>query len=301
MQLKSATDAFEGAVNCEISGQSGKIWLEYAKFQEERKRHKTAQKIYLRALVGDENSGGKPGADEKYHSMLWNEFLRMMRELNNAPNLSLQELRDAVESEHVAQMKEAGVVAQQNNSTAYGQGEPPLKRPKVGDTASVMAMSMSLPGQPLPMSLDGPVMSAKSIEKETAAVFESLQQLSPDLSAAWFARDGNSPPSRPEPPLFTPSPPKFSDATGRDILGDELALALIRMLLKKDEADESGNVLLDICLGCWIMTALKEKEAAKAFETLDVKMVRVDLCPVARYAIAFNTVPFISNIRFLSP
>lgn len=277
LQLKATTDAFEGAVNCEIAGQNGKVWLEYAKFQEERKRHKTAQKVYLRALVGDESSGGKPGADEEYHPMLWDEFLRMMRALNNAPNLSLQELRDAVEKEHVAQMKEAGVGAQWDDATADDDGGPPLKRPKVEDTANALAMAMSIPGQPLPMSLDNPVMSAESIEKETAAVVESVQQLSPDISAAWFARDGDSPPSRPEPPLFTPSPPKFSDATGRDILGDELSLALIRMLLKKDGADESGNILLDVCRGCWMMTALKEKEAAKAVETLDAKMVRMEL------------------------
>lgn len=274
VQLKAAAEAFEGAVNCEIAGRSGKIWLEYARYQEERKRHKTAQKIYLRALVGDENTGGKPGADDEFHPMLWDKFLQMMRELNNAPNLSLQELRDAVEKEHVAQMKQAGV---QQDDAADGDGGPPLKRTKIEDTGAVLAMPV--PGQQQqPMSLDTPMMSAGSIERETAAAVESMQQLSPDVSAAWFARDGDSPPSRPEPPLFTPSPPKFSDATGRDILGDELALMLIQVLLKKDESDVSGSILLDICRGCWMMTALKEKETLKAIQTLDAKMVSINLC-----------------------
>ena len=124
------------------------------------------------------------------------------------------------------------------------------------------------------MAIDASVMSAESIEKETAEAVDRMKELSPDISAAWFARDGDSPPSRPEPPLFTPSPPKFSDATGREVLGDELALKLIQMLLKKDESDQSGTILLDVSRACWTMTALKEKEAAKAIETLDNKMSR---------------------------
>lgn len=271
-RLKGATEAFEGAVSCEIAGRDGKVWLEYAKYQEGRNRHKTAQKIYLRALVGDDkNGGGGPGAEEASHPMLWEEFLRMVRDLNKTPNLTLQELRSAVETEHVSQMKK--------DDGDDGDG-PPLKRAKMEDDvggASVMAVAMIMPvpgqGQQA-MALDSSVMSAESIEKETAEAVDRMKELSPDISAAWFARDGDSPPSRPEPPLFTPSPPKFSDATGREVLGDELALKLIQMLLKKDESDQSGTILLDVSRACWTMTALKEKEAAKAIETLDNKMSR---------------------------
>jgi len=270
-RFKGATEAFEGAVSCEIAGKDGKVWLEYAKYQEERKRHKTAQKIYLRALIGDDQSGGRPGAEEASHPMLWEEFLRMVRDLNKTPNLTLQDLRAAVETEHVSQVKK--------DDGADGDG-PPLKRAKMEDDfggASVLAAAMMVPvpgqGQQA-MALDTSVMSAESIEKETAEAVDRMKELSPDISAAWFARDGDSQPSRPEPPLFTPSPPKFSDATGREVLGDELSLKLIQMLLKKDESDQSGTILLDVCRACWMMTALKEKEAAKAIETLDNKMSR---------------------------
>jgi len=272
-RFKGATEAFEGAVSCEIAGRDGKVWLEYAKYQEERTRHKTAQKIYLRALIGDEKTGERPGAEEASHPMLWQEFLRMTRDLNKNPNLSLKDLRDAVEKEHVSQIKK--------DDAADGGDGPPLKRAKMEDDFGASALAnaasaavMHVPGQAQQaMALDTPLMSAESIEKETAEVVDKMKELSPDISAAWFARDGDSPPSRPEPPLFTPSPPKFSDATGREVLGDELALTLIQMLLKKDESDQSGNILLDVCRACWMMTALKEKEAAKAIETLDNKMV----------------------------
>ena len=264
-RFKGATEAFEGAVSCEVAGRDGKVWLEYAKYQEERKRHKTAQKIYLRALIGDDKSGGRPGAEEASHPMLWEEFLRMTRDLNKNPNLSMQDLRDAVEKEHVSQMK------MDDGGADDGDG-PPLKRAKMEDDLAAAVMPMPGQGQQA-MAIDTPIISAESIEKETAEAVDRMKELSPDISAAWFARDGSDPPSRPEPPLFTPSPPKFSDATGREVLGDELALKLIQMLLKKDESDQSGNILLDVCRACWMMTALKEKEAAKAIETLDNKMV----------------------------
>ncbi|KAL7449960.1 hypothetical protein ACHAXS_000219, partial [Conticribra weissflogii] len=52
-QFKSATEVYEQATNCAVAGRVGKIWLEYARFLEERGRPRTAQKIYLRALVGE--------------------------------------------------------------------------------------------------------------------------------------------------------------------------------------------------------------------------------------------------------
>ena len=255
-------------MSCEIAGRDGKVWLEYAKYQEERERHKTAQKIYLRALIGDDKSGGRPGAEEASHPMLWEEFLRMTRDLNKNPNLSMQDLRDAVEKEHVSQMK-------MDDGGADGGDGPPLKRAKMEDDLANVSAAAAVAVMPIPgqgqqvMAIDTPVINAESIEKETAEAVDRMKELSPDISAAWFARDGSDSPSRPEPPLFTPSPPKFSDATGREVLGDELALKLIQSI----ESDQSGNILLDVCRACWMMTALKEKEAAKAIETLDKKMV----------------------------
>mmetsp|Transcript_5298 Transcript_5298/g.6941 ORF Transcript_5298/g.6941 Transcript_5298/m.6941 type:complete len:329 (-) Transcript_5298:66-1052(-) len=96
----------------------------------------------------------------------------------------------------------------------------------------------------------------------------------PEYSAAWLARDGDSPPLPPSPALFTASPPKLADPTGKAILGEKLALALITMLLKKDDNDKCGSVLLDVCRGLWLMTGLKEKESSKAIENLEKEMTK---------------------------
>ena len=76
------------------------------------------------------------------------------------------------------------------------------------------------------------------------------------------------------PPLFQTSPPKWGDASGKDILGTDLALQLIRLLLKTCEQDFVGTLILEISKACWMMTALKEKEARLAVDNLDQKLVR---------------------------
>jgi hypothetical protein len=94
----------------------------------------------------------------------------------------------------------------------------------------------------------------------------------PEISAAWYLRDGDAAPSFPD-QLFAPSPPKLADPTGRDLLGDDLALALMERLIKNDDQDVSGAVLLEVCRGLWMMTALKEKETSKSIKCLDSSMV----------------------------
>jgi hypothetical protein len=96
-----------------------------------------------------------------------------------------------------------------------------------------------------------------------------------------MARDGASLPSRPEPPFFTPSPPKWGDASGKDVLGMDVALPLIQLLLKTSSTqDFVGNVILEIAKACWMMTALKEKEAQLALTQLDQTLVslQIPLC-----------------------
>ena len=280
---------------CEIAGKNGKLWLAFAKDQEARNRHKTAQKIFLRALVG-KSDDNRPGADERYHPMLWNEFLRMMRELNNSPNLSLDGLRKAVEHEHVVQMKLEGSKEDQEQSESSGIDGPPLKRPKVKDSDSGELLMQHQPAKVAIGALANTLaLSAELVEKETAAFANDMKQLPPDVLAAWYARDGDSPPSRPEPPLFTPSPPKASDATGRDVLGDELALQLIRRLLKGEDSNLSGSVLLVICRGCWMITALKEREASKALESIEKCMVSACLVYGRNALDTFSPLLFISS------
>jgi len=299
---KSAAEAFEAAVNCPIAGSRGNIWLEYAKFYEERDppKHKSAQKVYLRALVGDVSIGAAVQNEEERNT-LWNAFLCMMQSLNNNSGLTMEELRSAVEKEHVAlfeqqqqqqqngENEDAGGAVQPlkeeegggNDATLFNatEGEyPPTKRPKIGEPSVELtpvistAKTNTATNQPAVNTFVPPI-SAKEIEDATAVLIGSTQNMPPEFTAAWYARDGDAPPSRPEPPLFTPSPPKSGDASGKGILGDELALRLIKMLSKKTH---SSAILLDICRGCWMMTALKEKEAAKALAECDERM-RADM------------------------
>ena len=99
---------YEQAINCPVAGQSGRIWSEYARFLEERGRPRTAQNIYLRALVGgggggeDGSGGGDPRVmDPADRAALWDGFLRMMRSLRKNPDLTLDELKGAAKREHI--------------------------------------------------------------------------------------------------------------------------------------------------------------------------------------------------------
>jgi hypothetical protein len=90
-------------------------------------------------------------------------------------------------------------------------------------------------------------------------------QQDPDFFAAWMVHDGDAPPQPPEPPLFVAAPPKLSDPTGKDLLGEELALAMIQRLL-----EPSGSVLLEVCRALvWTLTALNEQKSKKALERFD--------------------------------
>ena len=98
LQFKSATEAYEQAVVCPVAGSVGRVWLDYARFAQDRDKLRTAQKIYLRALVGDTTS---PAAvmDEQDRNLLWNEFLEMMKQTK--PELTMAALKKAVEEEHL--------------------------------------------------------------------------------------------------------------------------------------------------------------------------------------------------------
>jgi hypothetical protein len=117
-----------------------------------------------------------------------------------------------------------------------------------------------------PQQLDSHVVTAEEVEMEKTRFLEMTQPgaMPPEITAAWMLRDGIDSATIPEPPLFTASPPKLSDTSGRDILGDELALLLIQRLLEK-----SGSVVLHVCQGLWMLTALKEKESQRELEMLD--------------------------------
>ena len=202
-QFKSATEAYEQAVQCPVAGSVGRVWLDYARFAEERGKLKTAQDIYLRALVGSQEGTNAAAAvtDEQDQNLLWHEFLDMMQKSN--PELTLSNLRSAVEKEHIAGETAPETVASLEATSAEDSpsSSPPSKRIKLENVAE---NDTAAPTH---------VVTAESVQIEAKAFAEGLSQpnVSPDLAAAWMLRDGNGPAQPPEPPLFQPSPPKLSD------------------------------------------------------------------------------------------
>ncbi len=231
-QYKSATEAFEQAVECPIGSTVGRVWLEYARFLEERNKLRTAQQVYLRALVTPQPNG-LTGAvqDEQDQNLLWNEFLELSRTTTENPDLTLKELKQAIQEEHAE--------------------EPAMKRPRLNDAIKKE-------------DEDGPkirthVVTPTDVELEIETLTEAIQNVpnDPTFMAAWLIRDGDAPPQPPI-PLFEAAPPKLSDPTGRDLLGEDLALALVTRLL-----EPSGGIVLQVCRGLWMWTLLKEQQAQK--------------------------------------
>jgi len=269
-------ETYEKAVMDPVAGSLGRIWLEYARFAEERDKMITAQNVYLRALVGNGTSS-TPAAvtDEQDSPLLWNEFLEMMRRKKN-PSLTLQDLKRAVENEHVRKRALPSSAAEVVTSSTEVMSSTSLEQPeeKRARTEQVsLSSSVASAENPLPPSVsqNAPppttktyVVTAEDVENEKSMLLEMTSQMPSDIWAEWITRDGDAPPTAPEYPLFTPTRPKLSDSSGRDLVGDEMALAVMERLLQ-----DSGTVLLETCRGLWLLTALKEKEAAKAIENLD--------------------------------
>jgi len=243
--FRTCMETYEKAVSDPVASSVGRVWLEYARFAEERDKPRTAQNVYLRALVGP------PPAvtDEQDATLLWEEFLALMRTSNQNPSLTMNELRNAVEQEHLAILHAAPEPV-----TSHGDEGRPEKK-----------LRLESPQQHLLSNTYA--VTKEAVEAETAGLLGLTTELPPEMLAAWIARDGDAPAVPPEPPLFSPSPPKLSDPTGRDLLGSELALAVIERLL-----ESSGSVMLETCRGLWMLTALKEKEATTAIDKLDKEL-----------------------------
>ena len=266
-QFKSATEAYEQAVECPVSGQVGRIWIDYARFLDDRGKQRTAQQVYLRAL--HDNQGGVV-RDEQDRTLLWNEFLEMMRKRN--PTLTLLELQNAIEEE----TKTSVNPYVEGDDSMYDDLQPPpetvssssaaAKRPRSNsasgeDQTESMADEQN-PSIPLPRSH---VVTASDIDTEKKLLQELTEnaQNDPGFMATWMARDGNDAPQPPT-PLFGCSPPKLSDSTGKDLLGEEMALQMIQTLLKP-----TGPIILQVCRGMWMLNGLKEHQAQKALAKLD--------------------------------
>lgn len=266
-KFKASTDTFESAINCPVAGSSGSVWLAYAQFLQERNRNKTAQKIFLRALVGDDHNPA-PVSNEEEREQLWEEFLSMMKRLNSDESLTLEQLKAEV-SEHTDASSE----------TAKAEvDDRPMKKPKVEMDSSAESVIQTQISVAVPQPISKPpsmqtLTSASNVEATAKALSAIMEKFPGNIQAEWLVRDGNDLPSRPEPPLFSPSPPKLAEASGRDLLGTEIALQLIRLLIPKSDNDVTGHTVLEIIKGCWAMTALKEREAAKCIEALDKRLL----------------------------
>jgi len=242
---KSAMDTYEQAISDPTSGTVGRVFLEYARFAEEREKKVTAQKVYIRALVGDSEQQAAV-TDEQDTALLWNEFLEMMR--RNNPSLSLLDLKQAVQNEHTRKRM------QPDQNTSISNLDE--KRSRTNDMMP-------------PLERRTYVVTSDEVEAETVKMKAIVAQMPPEISAAWMARDGDSPAQAPEHPLFSPTRPKMSDASGRELIGDEMALRITERLLS-----DSGSVLLEVCRTLWLTTALKEKETSQALESLDDSMMK---------------------------
>ena len=181
------------------------------------------------------------------------------------PELSMAQLKEAVEHEHLQPAAEEPLedMAVPDPITSVSNTEETEERPEKRQKLE------NAPAEP-----KAHVVTAQAVAAEATDLLASAQGgLPPEISAAWFVRDGDSLPNPPEPPLFLASPPKLADPTGKELLGTEKALEVITRLLKKDEEDPSGTMLLEVCRGLWMLTALKEKEAAAAIDRVDQAIV----------------------------
>eukprot|EP00594_Rhizosolenia_setigera_P001077 CAMPEP_0178945110 /NCGR_PEP_ID=MMETSP0789-20121207/3544_1 /TAXON_ID=3005 /ORGANISM="Rhizosolenia setigera, Strain CCMP 1694" /LENGTH=477 /DNA_ID=CAMNT_0020624947 /DNA_START=223 /DNA_END=1653 /DNA_ORIENTATION=- len=337
-KFKSALDTYENATQCPVSKSSGKLWRNYTAFCRSRNRPRHAQTVFLRALTG-ENRGAVTNEIERFK--LWNDFLEMSRETSKNPNLTLDQLMNAVENE----------VASSNTSTTkssptvsaipipVGSMPPSVSQMEIstGDsnenlrpnkvqktfhhdpsssvlsstiaphlstfpatmtneqqnsmimTESQIQSALSLvnpaPSTPATLSLSERIQketenllskiggNSDNSSKDTSVTFPTFLSTSPfvippEIMAEWLAMDGDSSPARPEPPLFDPSPPKLDDSSGKNLVGSEMALQIIRQC----KHPEKGTLLLDICRSCWMMTALKEQEVQKAMVEFEKNM-----------------------------
>lgn len=252
-----------------MGGEVGKVWLEYTRFLEERGRPRTAQKLYLRALVGEKEGDGPSVKDEADQKHLWNEFLRMMQSLRKNPDLTLEDLKSAVEQE-----QERG--AHHLDSTTAIQSEG--VNINVADSSANSNDTEHRPAKRSRWAEKKPeqieALSAGSIDAAAGALLATSKNMPPDIETLWHARDGGSLPSKPEPALFSASPPKLGDPSGKDLVGIETALKLLQILTSKTHDGKClGSALLELCQACWMMTAIKEEEAVKAQEALEKKIV----------------------------
>ncbi len=277
---------YEQAINCPVVGGTGRIWSEYARFLEERGRPRTAQNIYLRALVGGGGGGGGEDGgcgprvtDPADRAALWDGFLRMMRSLRKNPDLTLDELKGAAKREHMGAECQSSPVADVVADRVGSMSDLRVASPgTVGPVRNDGEEDPARPSKRSRWDAKAPVITATvsggRIDTNANILFTASRNIPPEIEMLWLARDGGPIPSRPEPALFAASPPKLGDPSGKDLVGNEVALRILIMLTETTNDGKSlGSAVLELCHACWMMTALKEEEATRAQESIENKIV----------------------------
>lgn len=243
----------------------GKVWLEYGKFLEERARPRSAQSIYIKALVGDKDGGGPAVVKEEDKSLLWNEFLRMIQTTRKNPNLTLEELKVSVETE--LGKRQVGTAGENTTAPSVTAQEPVDNSAADSRPTKRSRWNKKEPEETV-------TITPNSIDTAANVLNIASKNMPPDIETLWYARDGGSQPTAPEPPLFSASPPKLGDPSGKDLIGNEAALQIVKMMVAKTTDGKSlGSALLDLCEACWMMMALKEEEVAKSQKKVEDKLV----------------------------
>jgi tetratricopeptide (TPR) repeat protein len=280
-QFKTAAEAYEDATKCPVSGRTGRIWLDYARFLEDRGKVRSAQQVYLRALVGNKSNNNETGGhvqDEQDQNLLWSEFLTMMQ--TKQPDLTLTALKKAVQKEHTNVIK-----TEENQPDVAGSSGGPMnidndgmyddlpasKRPRIDSNSNIGIKQETINAPTITTEHKRThVVTASDVKIEETALLDITQNVKNDplFLSTWMIRDGDAPPQAPEPPLFDAAPPKLSDPSGKDLLGAELALQLVQRLLEPN----TGNATLQVCRGLWMLTALTEDQTSKKLKRIDEEL-----------------------------
>ena len=219
-------------------------------------------------MVGDKEGSGQAVTNEQDQTLLWNEFLRMIQTTKENPNLTMEELKSTVGTEFgrkqvgtATESKTVPVIATSMDQSANETSEMrPTKRSRWNKKEPEENVAIT----------------PNSINTAANVLFSASKNMPPDIETLWHARDGGSQPSPPEPPLFSAAPPKLGDPSGKDLVGNEAALKLLKMMVAKTADGKSmGSALLDLCEACWMMMALKQEEVTKSEKNLDQKLVRL--------------------------
>ena len=182
------------------------------------------------------------------------------------PDLTLAALKEAVQNEHtnvVTKTDEqqpdipgsSGAPMDTGNDDMYDD-LPVSKRPRI-DTEVKQETSTH-------------VVTASDVQTEETALLDITENVKDDplFMSTWMIRDGDAPPQAPEPPLFEAAPPKLSDPSGKDLLGEDLALELVQRLLEPN----TGGAALQVCRGLWMLAALTEHQTSKKLERFDEEL-----------------------------